>query len=217
MWNRGAASPSHRHGFGSTIGGIALDGKGKRLGVAHYNGATLLYGANPDSGRLALDWVGSHLACTMSAGGRYLVTALWETELHGWPLPARRDMRMSGYAAKTRSFALDRRGRWLATSGDDRARLCGRHGGDRHARQPDRQPAAALGDVAAGGGPSLPPRGGLADRGAVLWHGPAGDARPVGAAPEIGDAAFTMIGVATAGLVAALLLRARWLTAAARA
>lgn len=32
-------------------------------------------------------------------------------------------MRMSGYAAKTRSFSWDRRGKWLATSGDAQAIL----------------------------------------------------------------------------------------------
>lgn len=122
-WIKGATAPSHRYTVGSTIGGLALDGKGKRLAIAHYNGATLLYGTNAESGRIVLNWVGSHLACTLSADGRYLVTALQETGLHGWQLPELRDMRMSGYATKTRSFAWDRRGKWLATSGDGRAIL----------------------------------------------------------------------------------------------
>lgn len=122
-WVKGASTPSHRFAVDSTVGGLALDGKGKRLAIAHYNGATLLYGTNPDSGRIALSWIGSHLSCTMSPDGRYLLTALQETGLHGWQLPELRDMRMSGYAAKTRSFSWDRRGRWLATSGDAQAIL----------------------------------------------------------------------------------------------
>jgi WD40 repeat protein len=122
-WTKGAGEPSHRYAVGSTIGGLALDAKGKRLGIAHYDGATLLYGTNPDSGRIALNWIGSHLACTMSPDGRYLLTALQETGLHGWQLPELRDMRMSGYAAKTRSFSWDRKARWLATSGDAQAIL----------------------------------------------------------------------------------------------
>lgn len=117
VWTKGATEPSHRFAFGSTIGGLALDGKGKRLAVAHYNGATLLYGANAGSGRIELSWIGSHLACATSRDGTYLVTALQETGLHGWQLPAIRDMRMSGYAAKTKSFSWSRRDRWLATSG----------------------------------------------------------------------------------------------------
>lgn len=118
VWRKGADEPSHSYVVGSTIGGLALDGKGKRLAVAHYNGATLLYGSNPDSGRTALNWVGSHLTCAMSADGRYLITALQETGLHGWQLPELRDMSMSGYVGKTRSFSWDRRGKWLATGGD---------------------------------------------------------------------------------------------------
>ncbi len=123
VWSAGSTAPSHRYTVDATIGGLALDGKGKRLGIAHYNGATLVYGTNPDSGRVALNWIGSHLACTISADGRYMLTALQETGLHGCQLPELRDMRMSGYAAKTRSFSWDRRGKWLATSGDAQAIL----------------------------------------------------------------------------------------------
>ncbi len=122
-WTRGADAPSHRYAVASTIGGLALDAKGKRLAVAHYNGATLLYGTNPDSGRVALAWTGSHLACTLHPEGRFLLTALQETGLHGWRLADLRDMRMSGYTAKTRSFSWDRKGKWLATSGDAAAIL----------------------------------------------------------------------------------------------
>lgn len=122
-WTRGATAPSHRYAVGSTIGGLALEAKGRQLGIAHYHGATLVYGTNPNSGRIALNWVGSHLACTMSPDGRYLLTALQETGLHGWQLPELRDMRMSGYVAKTRSFSWNRRAKWLATSGDAQAIL----------------------------------------------------------------------------------------------
>lgn len=123
IWTKAAVEPSHRFRVGSTIGGLALDAKGKRLAISHYNGATLFYTANRDSGETSLNWVGSHLACTMSPDGRYIVTALQETGLHGWRLPEKRDMAMSGYAAKTRSFSWDRRGRWLATGGDAAAIL----------------------------------------------------------------------------------------------
>jgi len=122
-WSKCASEPTHRYAVSSTIGGLALDAKGKRLGIAHYNGATLVYGTNPDSGRVALNWVGSHIACTMSPDGRYLVTGLQETGLHGWQLPELRDMRMSGYATKTRSFSWDRKAKWLATAGDAQAIL----------------------------------------------------------------------------------------------
>ncbi|WP_066717040.1 WD40 repeat domain-containing protein [Sphingomonas pituitosa] len=123
VWAKGAGAPSHRYAVGSTIGGLALDAKGKRLAITHYNGATLLYGTNPESGRVALAWTGSHLACTLHPQGRFLLTALQETGLHGWRLADLRDMRMGGYTAKTRCFCWDRKGRWLATSGDAAAIL----------------------------------------------------------------------------------------------
>jgi WD40 repeat protein len=122
-WTKGTSAPSHRYAVGSTIGGLALDAKGKRLAVTHHNGATLLYATNPDSGRVALAWTGSHLACTLQPEGRFLLTALQETGLHGWRLADLRDMRMGGYTAKTRSFSWDRKGKWLATSGDAAAIL----------------------------------------------------------------------------------------------
>jgi WD40 repeat protein len=121
VWGKDQREPSHRFQVNSTIGGLAMEAKGKRLAIAHYGGATMLYAANPQSGRIQLDWVGSHIGCTFSANGQFLITALQETGLHGWQLPAMRDMRMSGYAAKTRSFSWDRRGKWLATGGDDSA------------------------------------------------------------------------------------------------
>ncbi len=123
VWARGASEPSHSYSVGSTVGGLALGGKGKRLAITHYNGATLVYPSMAGSGRVALNWVGSHRGCTLSADAVYLITALQETGLHGWRLPEMRDMRMSGYAAKTRSFSWSRRCKWLATSGDPSAIL----------------------------------------------------------------------------------------------
>lgn len=123
VWKPSQREASHRYGFGSTIGGLAFDSKGKRLAVTHYGGATLTYASSADSGRVKLKWGGSHLACTISPDGGYLISAMQETGLHGWKLPQMTDMAMSGYRAKTRSFSWSRRGRWLATSGDPSAIL----------------------------------------------------------------------------------------------
>ena len=131
VWLPGAARPSHAFAFPSTVGGIALDAKGLRLAVSHYGGAALLYPKSAGSSRVALEWAGSHLACTLSPDCGYLVTATQELRLHGWRLPIGVDMAMSGYRAKTRSFSWDRRARWLATSGDARVILWpfdGKHG-----------------------------------------------------------------------------------------
>lgn len=110
---------SHRFSHPSTIGGLALDAKGRRLAVSHYGGASLRYALVKDDAGSLLKWAGSHLAITISPDADYVLTGMQELELHGWKLPEKRDLRMSGYAAKTRSFSWDRRGRWLATSGAD--------------------------------------------------------------------------------------------------
>jgi WD40 repeat protein len=112
---------SHRFAHPSTIGGLALDVKGRRLAVSHYGGATLRLALAPDDKGNVLKWAGSHLAITMSPDADYVVTAMQENALHGWRLPEKTDLRMDGYPAKTKSFSWDKRGRWLATSGANAA------------------------------------------------------------------------------------------------
>jgi WD40 repeat protein len=100
----------------STVGGLAFAPKGLRLAIAHYNGATLWFPnakADPDM----LEWKGSHLGTLFSPDGRFLVTSMQEPMLHGWRLEDRKDMRMSGYAARVRSLGFTADGKWLATSG----------------------------------------------------------------------------------------------------
>lgn len=109
----------HRFDYPSSVGGIALDAKGRRLAVSHYGGANLRYVLTADDKGTALKWAGSHLAITISPDGDYIMTGMQENELHGWRMPEKTDIKMSGYASKTRSFSWDKRGRWLATSGAD--------------------------------------------------------------------------------------------------
>jgi WD40 repeat protein len=100
----------------SSVRGLAFTPKGYRLAVAHYNGATLWFpnaAAKPE----AFEWKGAHLDATLSPDGRFLVTSMQENALHGWRLADKRNMRMSGYPAKTRSFSWSPDGNWLATSG----------------------------------------------------------------------------------------------------
>jgi WD40 repeat protein len=111
----------HRFDYPSTLGGIALDQKGRRLAASHYGGATLRYALAADDKGQALTWAGSHLAVTISPDSQYVITAMQENALHGWRLPEKTDLRMDGYPAKTRALSWDRRGRWLATSGADSA------------------------------------------------------------------------------------------------
>lgn len=123
IWPGGSPANFHRFAFPSTVAGLSLDGKGKRLAVAHYNGASLLWAGTPASTRKTLGWVGSHISCTLRPDGDYLITGTQEMGLHGWRVADSADMAMSGYQAKTRSFSWSRRARWLATSGDVKAVL----------------------------------------------------------------------------------------------
>ena len=96
-----------------------FDGKGKRIGASHYNGASLWFvAAKTDSPRL-LEWKGSHIGIAMHPDGEAVVTAMQENALHGWALPDGKHMRMSGYPGKTQSMSFTRTGKWLATSGAD--------------------------------------------------------------------------------------------------
>lgn len=112
---------SHRFTHPSTVGGLALDAKGRRLAAGHYGGVTLRLVLAADDKGNALKWAGSHLAVTISPEGEYVISAMQENALHGWRLPEKTDLRMDGYPAKTRSLSWDKRGRWLATSGANAA------------------------------------------------------------------------------------------------
>jgi len=100
----------------STVGGLAFAPKGFRLAVAHYNGVSLWF-PNSDAKPDVLNWKGSHLCARFSPDGKFLITTMQETALHGWRLDDRKDMRMSGYPARIRSFNFTHDGKWMATSG----------------------------------------------------------------------------------------------------
>lgn len=104
----------------STPQGLCFAPKGYRLAVSHYNGVSLWF-PNTETAPDVLPWKGSHLDVTWSADGRFVVSSMQENMLHGWRLPEKADMRMSGYPSKTRSFSWSHDGNWLATSGADAA------------------------------------------------------------------------------------------------
>jgi len=102
----------------SSVRGLAWFPKGYRLAIAHYGGASLWF-PNVQGQPETLTWKGSHLDVTVTPDARFVVTSMQENALHGWRLADKHDMRMSGYPAKTRSFAWSHNGEWLATSGAD--------------------------------------------------------------------------------------------------
>jgi WD40 repeat protein len=102
----------------SSVGGVAFSPKGLRLAVAHYGGVSLWF-PNAVAPPEVFSWKGSHLDVMFSPDGRFLVTAMQESTLHGWRLADAKDMRMSGYSAKVRSMAWTAGAKWLATSGSE--------------------------------------------------------------------------------------------------
>ena len=100
----------------SSVRGMCFMPKGYRLALAHYNGVSLWF-PNTAAEADGLVWRGSHLDVTISPDGRFAVTAMQETALHGWRIADHKDMRMTGYPSKTRSFSWSHDGKWLATSG----------------------------------------------------------------------------------------------------
>ena len=102
----------------STVAGLAFAPKGFRLAVAHYNGVSFWFpnaAAKPEF----FEWKGSHLGVTISPDGRFLVTMMQESTLHGWRIADSKHMRMSGYSARVRSLSWTADGAFLATSGSE--------------------------------------------------------------------------------------------------
>lgn len=120
----------------STVGGIALDAKGKRVAASHYNGASLWFVAAKEDRARVLEWKGSHHAITFDPAGEHVVTAMQEPSLHGWRLTDGQHMRMSGYPAKTKSLSFSAKGRWLATSGAESVVLWPFFGGGPMGKEP---------------------------------------------------------------------------------
>ena len=100
----------------SAARGLAFLPKGFRLAISHYNGVSLWFpnaAAAPD----ALEWKGSHLDVTVSPDARFVISSMQESALHGWRIADKKNMKMTGYPAKTRSMSWSPKGDWLATSG----------------------------------------------------------------------------------------------------
>lgn len=102
----------------SSARGLAFMPKGYRVAASHYNGVSLWF-PNLDATPDLLKWPGSHLDLAVSPDGNFCITAMQENALHGWRIADKKDMRMTGYPAKTRSFSFSHDGQWMATSGAD--------------------------------------------------------------------------------------------------
>ncbi len=103
----------------STVAGLCFAPKGFRLAVAHYNGATLWFPNAAGAVPQMFEWKGSHLGVTLSPDGKFLVTSMQESALHGWRIADGQHMRMTGYSARVRSLSWTADGNFLATSGSE--------------------------------------------------------------------------------------------------
>ncbi|MBL8644606.1 MAG: WD40 repeat domain-containing protein [Rhodospirillaceae bacterium] len=103
----------------SSVGGLAINPKGRRLAVSHYDSVSLWWLATKDGQAQALPWKGSHLQVTWSPDGDYVVSTMQENSLHGWRLSDGQHFRMEGYGAKIRALSFVKRGQFLATGGAD--------------------------------------------------------------------------------------------------
>jgi WD40 repeat protein len=102
----------------STVAGLCFAPKGLRLAIAHYNGASLWF-PNAAAPPAKFEWKGSHLGVTISPDGKFLMTTMQESTLHGWRIADAKNMRMSGYSARVRSLSWTADGSFLATSGSE--------------------------------------------------------------------------------------------------
>ncbi|MCX7371119.1 MAG: WD40 repeat domain-containing protein [Alphaproteobacteria bacterium] len=113
----GAGTPRKSLAHPSTVSGVDIDAKGKRLVASRYNGASMWFFAAKEDKPRVLEWKGSHGMVLFHPDGDHVVSAMQENTLHGWRLSDGQHMRMSGYPAKTKSMAFTAKGRWLATAG----------------------------------------------------------------------------------------------------
>ena len=120
VWRKGETSATSLEHV-STVGGLAFDGRGRRLAAAHYGGVTIWERGERRWKPSKLVWKGSHGAVSFSPDGKYLVTAMQENALHCWRLRDKEDMAMQGYPAKIKSLAWVGDAPHLATSGADEA------------------------------------------------------------------------------------------------
>jgi WD40 repeat protein len=100
-----------------TVSGVAFEPKGRRIATSTYGGAALWFARIADQKPTFLKWAGSHTAVTFSPDGAFVITAMQDTQLHGWRIKDQKNLRMGGYPSKVRSISFLSKGQLMATSG----------------------------------------------------------------------------------------------------
>ena len=104
-----------------SVADIAFDAKGRRIAAATYGGVALWFARIEGQKPTFLKWAGSHVVVAFSPDGRFLMSSMQESQLHGWRLSDAKDLRMAGYPAKVKSLVFLDKGLMLATSGSNGA------------------------------------------------------------------------------------------------
>ena len=100
-----------------SVADLAFEPKGRRLAAATYGGMALWYARIADQTPTRLNWAGSHILAAFSPDGRFLMSSMQESQLHGWRLSDAKDMRMGGYPTKVKSLVFLAKGMLMATAG----------------------------------------------------------------------------------------------------
>jgi WD40 repeat protein len=100
-----------------TVSGVAFEPKGRRIATSTYGGVALWFARIAEQKPTFLKWAGSHTAVTFSPDGAFVVTAMQDSQLHGWRLKDQKNMRMGGYPSKVRAMSFLSNGQLLATAG----------------------------------------------------------------------------------------------------
>lgn len=116
VWRQGARAPDVLD-HPSTVGGLAIDTRGRRIAAAHYGGVTVHERGKRGYRPIKLAFQGSHLGVTFSPDGRFVISSMQENMLRGWRLADRTDLRMAGYPTKVHSLRWVGTLPWLATTG----------------------------------------------------------------------------------------------------
>jgi len=100
-----------------TVSGVAFEPKGRRVATSTYGGAALWFARIAEQKPTFLKWAGSHTAVTWSPDGAFVITAMQDSQLHGWRIKDQKNLRMGGYPSKVRAMSFLSNGQLLATSG----------------------------------------------------------------------------------------------------
>ncbi len=119
LWTRRESEPKILGPHDGSVTDICFAPDGMGLAASHRDGVTLWAWPHFEPQPMRLAWKGAHLAVTISADKKWIVTAMQEGAIHLWNVPLKRDYQMSGYWTKPTQMAWSADRKWLGTSGSE--------------------------------------------------------------------------------------------------